>query len=70
MTIDRDDQVKNSLHLAEKNVKLSPYMDVERFCSDDLECLWIGYLIDGCPAIKCAVAQENLSFKYKRAVPI
>ena len=45
-------------------------MDVEPFCSDDLECLWIGYLIDGCPVIKCAVAQENLSFKYKRAVPI
>ena len=40
-------------------------MNVEPIWSDDLECLCIGYLIDGCPAINCAVAQEDLSVKYK-----
>ena len=40
-------------------------MDVEPFWPDDLESLWIGYLIDGCPAINCSVEHENLLVKYK-----
>ena len=40
-------------------------MDVEPSWPDDLECLWIGYLIYECPAVNCAEAQENLLVKYK-----
>ena len=68
VSIDHDDQVKNlTLSIGQKkNVKLSPCMDFEPFWPDDLEWLWIGYLIDGCPAINCAsMAQENLMVKYK-----
>ena len=39
-------------------------MDFEPFRPDDLVCLWIGNLMDGCPAINCAVAQENLSDEF------
>ena len=40
-------------------------MDFEPFCPDDLECLWIEYLMDGCPAINCVVMQETCQFKYE-----
>ena len=61
VSIDGDDQVKNlTLSIRRKNVKLSPCIDFEPFWPDDLERLWIVYLIDGCPSINCAVAQENM----------
>ena len=62
LDIDLDDQVKNlTLSSLRKNVKL----DFESFWPDDFECLWIGYLMDGCPTIDCAMARENLSDKFK-----